>query len=119
MPAQWQQRMAEMPCSLVYFGSTIYAAADSGEKDSLPHTPRRRGFLVLAVRRHATLPCMSDQETDDDQVAQRLDALLRRLLTTPPKTQAELAEELRRAKAEKPTRGRGRPANARTRGDAA
>ena len=62
---------------------------------------------------------MSDQESDDDQVAQRRDALLRRLLTMPPKTQAELAEELRRARAEKPTRGRGRPANARKRGDAA
>ena len=61
---------------------------------------------------------MSDQESGDDQVAQRRDALLRRLLTMPPKAQAELADELRRARAEKPARGRGRPANARRRGDA-
>lgn len=40
---------------------------------------------------------MSDQESDDDQ---RRDALLLRLLKTPPKSRAELAEELRRAKAE-------------------
>ena len=52
---------------------------------------------------------MSDQESDDDQVAQRRDALLRRLLTMPPKTHAELAEELRRARAEKPTRVAGSP----------
>jgi hypothetical protein len=51
---------------------------------------------------------MSDQESDDDQVEQRFDALIRQLLKTPPKSQAELAEELRRARAEKPTRGRGR-----------
>ena len=38
---------------------------------------------------------MSDQESDE----QRRDALLLRLLKTPPKSRAELAEELRRAKA--------------------
>lgn len=65
------------------------------------------------------LPCMSDQESDDDQVKQRMDAMLRRLLTMPPKSRAELAEELRRASAEKASRGRGRPASARKRGDAA
>ena len=42
---------------------------------------------------------MSDQDGDDDQVAQWRDALLRRLLTMPPKSHAELAEELRRARA--------------------
>jgi len=40
---------------------------------------------------------MSDQESDSDQ---RRDALLLRLLKTPPKSRAELAEELRRAKEE-------------------
>jgi hypothetical protein len=54
---------------------------------------------------------MSDQESDDDQIKQR-DAILRRLLTTPPKSRAELAEEVRRAKREKPTRGRGKRASA-------
>jgi len=49
---------------------------------------------------------MSDQESDDDQVEQRFDALVRRLLKTPPKSQAKLAEELRRARAEKPSRTR-------------
>jgi hypothetical protein len=62
---------------------------------------------------------MSDQDSDDDQVAQRRDALLRRLLTTPPKSRADLADELRRAKAEKPTRGRGKRASVEKRGDAA
>jgi hypothetical protein len=55
---------------------------------------------------------MSDQESDDDQVKQRMDAMLRRLLTTPPKSRAELAEELRRAKREKPTRTRAKRASA-------
>jgi len=55
---------------------------------------------------------MSDQESEDDQIAKRRDALLRRLLTMPPKTHAELAEELRRAKREKPTQARERPASA-------
>jgi hypothetical protein len=49
---------------------------------------------------------MSDQESDDDQVKQRMDAMLRRLLTTPPKSRAELAEELRRVRAERPVRNR-------------
>ena len=44
---------------------------------------------------------MSDQESDDDQ---RRDELLLRLLKMPPKSRAELADELRRAKAKKPTR---------------
>jgi hypothetical protein len=54
---------------------------------------------------------MSDQESDDDQVARRRDAILLRLLKMPPKTQAELAEELRRARREKPTQARGRRAS--------
>jgi len=62
---------------------------------------------------------MSDQGSDDDQVAQRRDALLRRLLTMPPKTHAELAEELRRAKREKPTRTRVKRASAEKREGAA
>jgi hypothetical protein len=44
------------------------------------------------------LPCMSDQGSDDDQVAQRFDELLLRLLKTPPQSRAELAEAVRRAK---------------------
>ena len=62
---------------------------------------------------------IDDEWRDDDQAEQRFDALIRRLLKMPPKSQAELTEELRRARAEKPTRGRGRPASARKRGDAA
>jgi hypothetical protein len=46
---------------------------------------------------------MSDQE-DDQQVAQRRDALLLRLLKTPPQLRAELSEQVRRAKQDKPTR---------------
>jgi hypothetical protein len=49
------------------------------------------------------LPCMS-QGSDDDQVGQRMDALLLRLLKTPPQSRAELAEAVRRAKGKKPTR---------------
>jgi hypothetical protein len=44
---------------------------------------------------------MGDQEGDDEQVAQRMDALLRRLAKTPPQSRAELAEQVRRAKAKK------------------
>jgi hypothetical protein len=62
---------------------------------------------------------MSDQTSDDDQVAQQRDAILLRLLKMPPKTHAELAEELRRARADKPTRGRGRRASAGKRAGAA
>jgi hypothetical protein len=50
---------------------------------------------------------MTDQGSDDDQVAQRRDALLRRLLKTPPQSRAETAEHVRRAK-EKSIRRRGR-----------
>ena len=45
---------------------------------------------------------MSDQEGDNDQVKRRMDAMLRRLLTTPPQSRAELAEAVRRAKEGKP-----------------
>jgi hypothetical protein len=62
---------------------------------------------------------MSDQEGDDDQVAQRFDALLLRLLKTPPQSRAELSEQVRRAKGKKPTRTRGKRASAGKRGDAA
>lgn len=51
---------------------------------------------------------MSDQDSDDDQVAQRMDALLLKLLKTPPKSRAEVAEAARRAKG-KAARKRGRP----------
>jgi hypothetical protein len=54
---------------------------------------------------------MSDQEGDDDQVAQRRDALLLRLLKTPPQSRADLAEAVRSAKG-KPTRTRGKRASA-------
>jgi hypothetical protein len=53
------------------------------------------------------LPIMSDQGSDD----QRRDALLLRLLKMPPQSRAELAEQVRRAKA-KPTRIRGKRASA-------
>jgi hypothetical protein len=62
---------------------------------------------------------MSDQESDDDQIKQRMDAMLKRLLTTPPKSRAELAEELRYARTERPTRGRRLRASAGKRGDVA
>jgi hypothetical protein len=55
---------------------------------------------------------MSDRGSDDDQVAQRRDVLLLKLLKTPPQSRAELAEQVRRAKGEKPTRTRGRRASA-------
>ncbi len=57
------------------------------------------------------LPAMSDQGSDDDQVKQRMDAMLLRLLKTPPQSRAELAEQVRRAKG-KPTRTRVRRASA-------
>ena len=60
---------------------------------------------------------MSDQGSDDDQVPQRFDALLLRLLKTPPQSRAELAEAVRRAKEGKPTRTPGsRTARLRARG---
>jgi len=54
---------------------------------------------------------MSDQEGDGDQVAQKRDAILRRLLQTPPQSRAETQERVRRAK-EKATRTRGKRASA-------
>jgi len=58
------------------------------------------------------LPCMSDQGSDDDdQIKQRMDAMLLRLLKTPPQSRAELAEAVRRAKG-KPTRSRAKRASA-------
>jgi len=54
---------------------------------------------------------MSDQEGDDDQIAQRRDAILRRLLQTPPQSRAEVAEAARRAKG-KATRTRDKRASA-------
>jgi hypothetical protein len=50
-------------------------------------------------------PPMSDQGSEDGQVKQRMDALLLRLLKTPPQSRGELAEQVRRAKG-KPTRTR-------------
>jgi hypothetical protein len=61
---------------------------------------------------------VNDQQGDDDQVAQRFDALLLRLLKTPPQSRAELAEAVRRTKGKKPTRTRGERASARKRGGA-
>ena len=60
---------------------------------------------------------MGDQE-DDQQIAQRRDALLLKLLKTPPQSRAELAEAVRRAKG-KATRTRGGRASARKREGAA
>jgi hypothetical protein len=57
---------------------------------------------------------MSDQGSDDDQVAQRMDALLLKLLKTPPQSRAEVAEAARRAKGKKSTRTRVKRASART-----
>jgi hypothetical protein len=48
---------------------------------------------------------MSDQGSGDDQVAQRRDKLLLRLLKTPPQSRAETSEQVRRAKG-KATRGK-------------
>lgn len=62
---------------------------------------------------------MSDQEGDDDQVKRRMDAMLMRLLKTPPQSRAELAEAVRRTKEEKPTRTRVKRASAGKRGGAA
>ena len=55
---------------------------------------------------------MADPVKDDEQVAQRMDALLLRLLKTPPQSRAELAEAVRRAKGKKPTRTRAKRASA-------
>ena len=49
---------------------------------------------------------MSDQGSDDDQIAQRFDKLLLKLLKTPPQPRAEVAEAARRAKGKKVTRTR-------------
>ncbi|MGH9438803.1 MAG: hypothetical protein ACRD22_13150 [Terriglobia bacterium] len=62
---------------------------------------------------------MSDQGSDDDQTAQRFDALLRQLLKTPPQSRAETSERVRRAKGKKPTRSRGERASARKRAPSA
>jgi len=55
---------------------------------------------------------MSDQGSDDDQVAQKRDAMLLRLLKTPPQSRTALAEQVRRAKG-KATRTPGKRASAR------
>ncbi|MGH9435609.1 MAG: hypothetical protein ACRD06_06385 [Terriglobia bacterium] len=51
---------------------------------------------------------MSEPPSDDDQVAQGRDALLRRILKTPPQSRAETAERVRRARGNGVGR-RGRP----------
>jgi hypothetical protein len=61
---------------------------------------------------------MDDQGSDDEQVGRRFDALVRRLLKTPPQSRAEVAEAAR-AKKGKVTRKRGERANAGKRGGAA
>jgi hypothetical protein len=55
---------------------------------------------------------MSDPGSDDDQATQRFDALLLKLLKTPPQARAELAEAVRRAKGKKPTRTRAKRTSA-------
>jgi hypothetical protein len=58
---------------------------------------------------------MSDQGSGDGQVKQRMDAMLLRLLKTPPQSREELAQAVRRAKAEKKaTRNRASRASAGT-----
>jgi hypothetical protein len=54
---------------------------------------------------HVILPDMSDQEGDDAQVERDFDRLVKRLLTTPPQSRAEVSEATRHA-TEKPKRGR-------------
>jgi hypothetical protein len=51
---------------------------------------------------------VSDQGSGDGQVKQRMDAVLLRLLKTPPQSRAELSEHVRRVKAEKLTRAKGK-----------
>src|SRR3954451_16052929 len=89
------------------------------ERKGLSHRWVRRALATgLAYsksgRPHAILPCMSHQGSDDDQVEQRMDALVLRLLKTPPQSRAELAEAVRRAKG-KPKRIRARRATERKR----
>lgn len=56
---------------------------------------------------------MSDQGSEDSQVKQRMDALLLKLLKTPPQSRAELAKQVRRAKqGKKATRTRAKQASA-------
>ena len=56
---------------------------------------------------------MADDQTDNGQVKQRMDALLLKLLKTPPQSRAELAEQVRRAKqGKKATRTRASRASA-------
>ena len=62
---------------------------------------------------------MGDQEGDDGQIAERMDALLLKLLKTPPQSRAELTEAVRRAKGKKATRSRAKRASARKREGAA
>lgn len=61
---------------------------------------------------------MSDPQDDDGQVAERMDAMLLRLLKTPPQSRAELAEAVRRARREKATRPRRKRTSAGKRGAA-
>jgi hypothetical protein len=56
---------------------------------------------------------MSEQEDDDDQTKQRFHRLVRRLLTMPPQSRAEVAEAARRTKREKANRTRGKRASTR------
>jgi hypothetical protein len=49
---------------------------------------------------------MSDQGSDDGQVAKRFDALLLKLLKTPPQSRADLSEKVRRAKGKATRRDR-------------
>lgn len=92
--------------------ATVAAAINAAPKP-------REGLPLNILQFHVILPCMSDQEGDDDQVARRFDALLLRLLKTPPQSRAELAEAVRRARREKATRIRGKRASAGKRGGAA
>src|SRR4051794_36861807 len=43
-------------------------------------------YVCRRCASHVIVPCMSNQGSDDDQVEQRMDALVLRLLKTPPQS---------------------------------
>jgi hypothetical protein len=93
---------------------TVRAAIDALSDWGIPLNRPNVGLFsdVVAEAVHDIHRPMSDQGSDDDQIAQRMDAMLLRLLKTPPQSRAEVAEAVRRAKEEKPTRTRAKRASA-------
>jgi hypothetical protein len=61
---------------------------------------------------------MSNQDDEDGQTERRMDALLLKLLKTPPQSRVELAEQVRRDKGKKATRPRRKRPGAGKRGAA-